>query len=119
MTFMVCVKTFEWCVYIHTNLARPLQKTEKAVNLPSVHYSQAAQEVPWPHTPPGIKAFFINILNNKSRTTKLSKCILCVLLGPVLGTVQDLLYDPETDHDKAPSLIVEVNLTWQQPSLSH
>lgn len=92
-------------VYICTNLARPMQKTEKAVNLPFVHCSQAAQEVPWPHIPPGIKTFFITILNNKSCITKMTKYILCVLLGPVLGTVQDLLYDPETIHDKAAPLI--------------
>lgn len=33
--------------------------------------------------------------------------ILCVLLGLVLGTVQDLLYDPETQNGKAASLIAQ------------
>lgn len=37
----------------------------------------------------------------------MTTCILCVLLGMVLGTVQDLLYDPGTKNDKAASLIAQ------------
>lgn len=37
----------------------------------------------------------------------MATCILCVLLGLVLGTVQDLLYDPETQNGKAASLIAQ------------
>lgn len=37
----------------------------------------------------------------------MTTCILCVPLGLVLGTVQDLLCDPETQNDKAASLIAQ------------
>lgn len=106
-------------IYIDWNLAKPLQKRERhrAVQLPFVHYGQAAQEVPWCHTLPGTKAFIYNrhhCLDVSKywevvewKWQQMTTCILCVLLGLVPATVQDLPYDPETQNDRAALLIAQ------------